>query len=90
MIVGNSLCRSLSKKLYKSCSHSLEKSHSLARDGLLPCLGIMKPREPRLKLIILLIPGRNEDFVSWDDFDFGIKYLSVIFVMTAFPHIILH
>ena len=48
---------------------------------------------------IPLVPGRNEDFVHWDYFDFGIckvrvyfgiKYFSVTFVMTAFLHMSLN
>ena len=39
-IVGNCMCRSLSKN-YKSCNPSIEGSHSFARDGPLPSLGIV-------------------------------------------------
>ena len=38
---------------YKACGHSVGESHSLARGGPLPYLGMTKPRESRLRRLSL-------------------------------------
>ena len=59
---GRSHVQKLKAKANKFCDRSTEGSPSLLTDGLLPCLGAMKPRKTKAEATIPLVPGRNEDF----------------------------
>ena len=77
------MCRSLSKYPVKAVTVQQKRPFPGQR-WLAPGSWDDEAKRTKPEATIPLVPGRNEDIVSPDDFDFGIKYFRVTFVMTSF------